>query len=65
MLVLKIMMCDRFIEKDWATPSQSDRCRAPIDLDIHSKTVQEIAVSITAALVLVRSRLQHKNKEPP
>jgi len=54
---------DRFIEKGWATSSQFDRVHAPIGIDIQSKTVQEIAVSIAAELVLVRNRIQHKIKE--
>jgi xanthine dehydrogenase accessory factor len=57
------LMRDRFIEKGWATPLQFDRVHAPIGIDIQSKTVQEIAVSITAELVLVRNRIQHMNKE--
>ncbi len=57
------LMRDRFIEKGWAAPSQFDRVHAPIGIDIQSKTVQEIAVSIAAELVLVRNRVQKKNKE--
>ncbi|GAG05732.1 unnamed protein product, partial [marine sediment metagenome] len=34
-----------------------DRVCAPIGIDIQSKTVEEIAVSIVAQLVLVRSQI--------
>lgn len=57
------LMRDQFIEKSWATPSQFDRIHAPIGIDIQSKTVQEIAVSIAAELVLARNRIQHRNEE--
>jgi xanthine dehydrogenase accessory factor len=57
------LMRDQFIEKGWATPLQFDRVHAPIGIDIQSKTVQEIAVSIAAELILVRNRIQNKNKE--
>ncbi len=35
-----------FIEKGWATEDQWSRINAPIGLDINSKTIQEIVVSI-------------------
>ncbi len=57
------LMRGQFIDKGWATPVQLDRIHAPIGLDIQSKTVQEIAVSIAAELVLARNRIQQKNKE--
>lgn len=46
----------KFLEEGWATAKQFDRVFAPIGLPIDSKTVEEIAVSIAAQLVLVRSR---------
>jgi len=45
-----------FIVRKWATAKAFDRVRAPIGLPIRSRTVQEIAVSIAAELVLARSR---------
>jgi xanthine dehydrogenase accessory factor len=54
------LMRDKFIEAGWATPSQFDRIHAPIGIDIPSKTVQEIAVSIAAELILVRNRTKPK-----
>ena len=52
-----------FLEKGWATPSQFDSVCAPIGIDIQSKTVEEIAVSIAAQLVLVRSQTQDERKD--
>lgn len=44
-----------FKEKGWATEEEWSKIRAPIGLEIRSKTVEEIAVSIAAELVLVRA----------
>lgn len=44
-----------FIEKGWATSEQWDEIYAPVGLDIKSQTVEEIAISIAAQLVLVRN----------
>jgi len=52
---------EKFLEKGWATPFQFNRIHAPIGMEIGSKTVQEIAVSICAQLILVR-RQKHKSK---
>jgi len=57
------LMRKQFIKEGWATPPQFDRVYAPIGAPIHSKTVEEIAVSIAAQLVLVRSQAQTENKE--
>jgi xanthine dehydrogenase accessory factor len=56
------LMREKFLEKGWATPQQFDRVHAPIGLDIQSKTVEEIAISIAAQLVLVRSQIQEKKR---
>jgi len=48
----------RFISEGWATPKQLERLYAPIGLDIDSKTVEEIAVSIAAQLVQKRRQIQ-------
>jgi xanthine dehydrogenase accessory factor len=53
----------KFLEKGWATPIQFDRVHAPIGLDIESKTVEEIAISIAAQLILVRSQSQEKTRQ--
>ena len=53
----KIAMVHRsFIDNGWATQDQWSAIHAPIGLGINSKTVEEIAVSIAAQLVLVRNR---------
>jgi xanthine dehydrogenase accessory factor len=50
------LMHRNFIENGWASEEQWKRIFAPIGLDIGSKTVEEIAVSIAAQLVQVRSK---------
>jgi xanthine dehydrogenase accessory factor len=57
------LMQKKFIAKGWATPSQFNRVHAPIGIEINSKTVQEIAISIAAELVQVRNQGQSANKE--
>jgi xanthine dehydrogenase accessory factor len=52
------IMRREFLRQGWATADQWARVHAPIGLDIGSKTVEEIAVSIAAEIVLVRSRLK-------
>jgi xanthine dehydrogenase accessory factor len=49
------LMRNNFIEEGLATPEQWNSIHAPIGLDIHSETVQEIAVSIAAQLIAVRN----------
>jgi xanthine dehydrogenase accessory factor len=49
------LMRREFLDKGWATEAEWSRVHAPIGLDIGSKTVEEIAVSIAAELVRVRS----------
>ena len=44
-----------FIENGWATSKQWDTVHTPIGLDIRSRTVEEIAISIAAQLILVRN----------
>lgn len=56
------LMREKFIDKGWATAFQFDRVFAPIGIDIQSKTVQEIAVSIAAELVQVRNQVQKQIK---
>jgi xanthine dehydrogenase accessory factor len=48
------LMRREFLEAGWATAEEWAKVRAPIGLEIRSKTVEEIAVSIAAELVLVR-----------
>ncbi len=44
-----------FLENGFATPEEWDKVHAPIGLEIESQTVEEIAISIAAELVLVRN----------
>ena len=55
-------MRDNFIEKGWATANQWEAIYAPVGLEIRSQTVEEIAVSIAAQLVLVRNSKKIKDK---
>jgi xanthine dehydrogenase accessory factor len=50
------IMKKQFLEDGWATPEQWSAIHTPIGLPIGSQTVQEIAISIAAQLVEVRSR---------
>ncbi len=54
------LMREKFIEQGWATPEEFDHVHAPIGIDIQSKTVEEIAVSIVAQLALVRSQIKNR-----
>jgi xanthine dehydrogenase accessory factor len=44
-----------FIENGWAIANQWNEIHAPVGLEIKSQTVEEIAVSIAAQLVLIRN----------
>lgn len=48
------LMKEEFLERGWASRQEWDRIYAPIGIDIQSKTVQEIAISIAAQLVQKR-----------
>ncbi len=48
-------MRSEFIEKGWATAQQWDKIQTPVGVDIKSRTVEEIAVSIAAQLIMVRN----------
>ncbi len=53
----KVELLEReFLESGWATAREWSKVHAPIGVEIGSKTVEEIAVSIAAELVLVRSK---------
>ncbi len=54
-------MREEFISKKWATDEEWKQIYSPVGIEIGSKTVEEIAVSIAAQLVLVRSR----KSDPP
>jgi len=49
------LMRNKFIDEGLATPEQWEAIHAPIGLEIHSKTVQEIAISIASQLIQKRN----------
>jgi xanthine dehydrogenase accessory factor len=49
-------MHDSFIANGWATQEQWDAVFTPVGLEIGSQSVQEIAVSIAAQIILVKNR---------
>ncbi len=51
---------EEFLDRAWTTAEEWDTIHAPIGLEIKSRTVDEIAVSIAAELVLVRARKRAK-----
>jgi xanthine dehydrogenase accessory factor len=51
------LMKEEFLANNWATKEELDTIYAPIGIDIHSKTVQEIAISIAGQLVKVRQEV--------
>jgi len=51
---IELMHCE-FLESGWATAEEWDGIHAPIGVDIGSKTVEEIAVSIAAELIRIRA----------
>ena len=50
-------MKEEFLANNWASKEELDSIYAPIGLNIHSKTVQEIAISIAGQLVKVRQEI--------
>jgi xanthine dehydrogenase accessory factor len=56
------LMHGEFIGNGWATEDQWQRIFAPIGLDIRSKTVEEIAVSIAAQLIEVKNKKDKRQK---
>jgi xanthine dehydrogenase accessory factor len=57
-------MRERFVDEEWATGSEFDAVYAPVGIDIHSETVEEIAVSIAAELIKVRKEQRERYKIP-
>ena len=58
-------MRENFLSRNWATPALFDRVNAPVGLEIGSKTVQEIAVSIAAQLIQARSKIEKSRGRSP
>ena len=51
-------MHEEFMTNKWATEEQWQQIYTPIGLEIGSKTIEEIAVSIAAQLVLTKSKVE-------
>jgi xanthine dehydrogenase accessory factor len=58
---IEIMHCE-FLESGWTTAEAWAGVHAPIGIEIGSKTVEEIAVSIAAELVLVRAKRKESGR---
>jgi xanthine dehydrogenase accessory factor len=56
------IMRGEFLESGRAAAEEWDKVHAPIGIEIGSKTVEEIAVSIAAELVLVRSKRKESSR---
>jgi xanthine dehydrogenase accessory factor len=52
----------KFLENGWAIQEEWEKIYAPVGLEIHSKTVSEIAMSIAAQLIQVRYELNHNEQ---
>jgi xanthine dehydrogenase accessory factor len=57
------VMRKQFLEEGWATNEQWEKIHTPIGVPIGSKSVQEIAVSISAQLVSIRSQNLNRHVE--
>jgi xanthine dehydrogenase accessory factor len=55
-----VQVRESFLKSGWATIDQWEKIFTPIGLEIGSKTVQEIAVSIAAQLIQVRNQLKNQ-----
>jgi xanthine dehydrogenase accessory factor len=55
---------DEFVSNGWATEEQWRRIFAPVGIDINSKSVEEIAVSIAAQLIQVRNKSKGRGGRP-
>jgi xanthine dehydrogenase accessory factor len=53
---------DSFLSNGWATQEQWDTVYAPVGLEIGSQTVEEIAVSIAAQIILVKNNIKRQKK---
>ncbi|HSO87668.1 MAG TPA: XdhC family protein [Draconibacterium sp.] len=55
-----VQVRESFLKNGWATAEQWAKIHTPIGLEIGSKTVQEIAVSIAAQLIQVKNQLKNQ-----
>jgi xanthine dehydrogenase accessory factor len=54
-----------FIENRWATVEQWEKVYTPIGLEINSQTIEEIAVSIIAQIIMVKNGHRQKKSSCP
>ncbi len=52
---------EKFLQNGWTTAEKWERIHSPVGLDIHSKSVQEIALSIAAQMVKVKNEKNTAN----
>lgn len=57
------LMMQEFITQKWATPEELEFVHAPIGIDINSKSINEIAISIVAELVKERYEINFLRTE--
>ncbi|HLP73591.1 MAG TPA: XdhC family protein [Bacteroidales bacterium] len=60
-----IALRDEFIKNGWATSAQWSEIHSPIGLEINSRTIEEIAVSIAAQLIMIKNSGNGKSKPCP
>jgi xanthine dehydrogenase accessory factor len=56
---------EEFFRNGWATPEQWSKLHSPIGLEINSVTVEEIAVSIAAQIIMVKNSRKKKKSGCP
>lgn len=57
-----VLMSDKFVREGWASPDEWNFIHTPVGLDIHSKSVNEIAISIAAELIKERYEINFMRK---
>ena len=57
-----VLLRDKFFSEGWATEDQWNRLYTPIGIDIHSESVEEIALSIAAEIVKIRHELNRQHE---
>lgn len=57
-----VLMNEKFILEGWATEDEWNFVHSPVGLDIHSKSVNEIAISIAAELIKERYEINFRRK---
>lgn len=58
-------MREEFIKNKWATSAQWSEIHSPVGMEINSRTIEEIAISIAAQLIMVKNSRTGKRKACP